>query len=150
MRATTLAAFLFAICVTAVGAGVPKAGPGLSGQAQAHDVAREAAEAPAAPLSETADGLRDERVIERRLGSGPAESIVVTEGDSIRLVLHAPEGTELHLHGYDIAGTAGPRAPVVMTFRAIHVGRFPIEAHGMEDSLGRRDRPIAYLEVRPE
>lgn len=46
-------------------------------------------------------------------------------------------------------GIAG--APVIMTFRADHAGRFPIEAHGTQaDALGRTDSGLAYLEVRPE
>lgn len=37
-----------------------------------------------------------------------------------------------------------------MTFRADHVGSFPIEAHGVKDVLGHTDRVLAYIEVRPE
>lgn len=89
-------------------------------------------------------------VIERTLGAGPAETIVVSQGQTVRLVLHAPAGVELHLHGYDLSGTAVDGAPVVMTFRADHAGRFPIEAHGVQDVLGRNDSALAYLEVRPD
>jgi hypothetical protein len=89
-------------------------------------------------------------VIERNLTEGPAETIAVTRGTSVRLVLHAPEGTDLHLHGYDVTGTAAPGAPIIMTFDAHHLGRFAIEAHGVEDALGRKDKALAYIEVRPE
>ncbi len=89
-------------------------------------------------------------VIERTLGEGPAETIVVSRGEIVRLVLHASAGIELHLHGYDLSGTASDDAPVVMTFRADHAGRFPIEAHGVQDVLGRTDSALAYLEVRPD
>ena len=89
-------------------------------------------------------------VIERTLGEDRAGTIVVRQGTTVRLVLHAPAGVELHLHGYDLAGTAADTAPVVMTFRADHAGRFPIEAHGVQDVLGRTDRVVAYLEVRLE
>lgn len=89
-------------------------------------------------------------VIERSLGEGKAETIVVPRGAAVRLVLHAPAGTELHLHGYDLTGTAGPDAPVIMTFDAHHLGRFPIEAHGIDDVLGRAEKALAYVEVRPE
>lgn len=89
-------------------------------------------------------------VVEHTLGDGPAGTIVVRQGAAVRLLLHAPAGTKLHLHGYDLAGTAVDSAPVVMTFRADHVGRFPIGAHGVQDALGRSDRPLAYIEVRPE
>jgi hypothetical protein len=37
-----------------------------------------------------------------------------------------------------------------MTFHADHPGRYPIEAHGVQDVLGRTDKALAYLEVRPE
>lgn len=88
--------------------------------------------------------------IERALGDGPAETIVVPHGTAVRLILHAAAGTELHLHGYDLSGTTADGAPVVMTFHAAHSGRFPIEAHGVEDVLGRADKALAYVEVRPE
>jgi FtsP/CotA-like multicopper oxidase with cupredoxin domain len=95
-------------------------------------------------------GAFEGMVVERTLGNGPPETITVRQGISVRLVLHAPEGTELHLHGYDLAGTAGAGAPVVMTFHASHVGRFAIEAHGIADALGRSEKALAYVEVRPE
>lgn len=100
----------------------------------------------------TGNGWADNGVaeIERTLGEGRAETIVVSQGTSVRLVLHAPAGVELHLHGYDLSGTAGEGAPVVMSFRADHTGRFPIEAHGQQDLLGRTASALAYLEVRPE
>ena len=88
-------------------------------------------------------------MIERTLGGGPAETIVVSQGATVRLVLHARAGTELHLHGYDLAGTAIDGSPVMMTFHAAHSGRFSIEAHGVQDALGRTEKVLAYLEVRP-
>lgn len=95
-------------------------------------------------------GASEGTVIERTLGDGPAETIEVTHGSAVRLVLHAPEGTEFHLHGYDLTGTAGPDGPVIITFLANHVGRFPIEAHGIEDGLSRAEKILAYIEVRPK
>jgi FtsP/CotA-like multicopper oxidase with cupredoxin domain len=95
-------------------------------------------------------GPSEATVIERTLGDGPAETIVVSQGTTVRLVLHAPAGTQLHLHGYELAGTATDTSPVVMTFHADHPGRYPIEAHGVQDVLGRTDKALAYLEVRPE
>jgi hypothetical protein len=104
----------------------------------------------AAEVILTKAGALKATVIERTLGKGPADTIVVTQGAAIRLVLHAPAGAELHLHGYDLTGTAGPDAPVIMTFDAHHLGRFPIEAHGIDDLLGRAEKVLAYVEVRPE
>lgn len=88
--------------------------------------------------------------IERTLGDGLGETIIVRQGAAVRLVLHAPAGTELHMHGYDLAGTAGRDMPVVMTFSAHRLGRFPIEVHGIEDVLGRKEKVLAYIEVRAE
>lgn len=99
-------------------------------------------------------GIEDSRsaevtVIERTLGDSPAETIVVSQSTMVRLVLHAPAGTQLHLHGYDLGGTATDTAPVIVTFHAYRAGRFPIEAHGVQDVLGRTYKALAYLEVRP-
>lgn len=104
----------------------------------------------AAEVVLTKSGAFDGTVIELEIGDGPAETIAVAQGAAVRLVLHAPEGTELHLHGYDLTGTAGSGSPVTITFDAHHVGRFPIEAHGIEDDLGRSEKVVAYIEVRSE
>jgi hypothetical protein len=95
-------------------------------------------------------GRFESTVIERTLGDGPAETIVVSQGVTVRLVLHAPAGTQLHLHGYDLVGTATEASPVILILQADHPGRYPIEAHGVEDVLGRTDRALTYLEIRPE
>lgn len=95
-------------------------------------------------------GSSEATVIERTLGDGPSETIVVGQGATIRLVLHAAAGTQVHLHGYDLAGTATDESPVVMTFHAHRPGRYPIEAHGVQDVLGRTNKALAYIEVRPE
>lgn len=95
-------------------------------------------------------GRSEATVIERTLGDGPAETIVVSQGKTVRLVLHAPAGTQLHLHGYDLAGTTTDASPVVLTFHADRAGRYPIEAHGVQDLLGRTAKALAYIEVRPE
>lgn len=91
-----------------------------------------------------------DKVIERRLGQGPAETIVLPQGAAIRLVLHVSAGIELHLHGYDLTAEADGEAPVIMTFQADRLGRFAIEAHGVKDALGRSHKAFAYIEVRPE
>ena len=95
-------------------------------------------------------GRSEMTMVELTLGGGPAETIVVRQGATVRLVLHAPAGTQLHLHGYDLAATAVDGSPIVMTFHAAHSGRFSIEAHGEQDALGRTEKVLAYFEVRPE
>jgi FtsP/CotA-like multicopper oxidase with cupredoxin domain len=123
--------------------------PASTGSAEAEQNMTGHAHNPASD-ADTAVAAFEGTVIERTLGEGPSETIAVTQGAAIRLVLHAPAGTEVHLHGYDLRGVAGSDAPVVMTFRARHLGRFPIEAHEHEDVLGRREKALAYIEVRPE
>lgn len=78
------------------------------------------------------------------------KTIEVSKGTDVRLVLHAENPLELHLHGYDLIARAAPGSPAVFTFRADRSGRFPLEAHGIEDLLGRKDRALAFVEVRKE
>ena len=81
--------------------------------------------------------------------NGLVETFQVAEGSLVRLKLTASKTTELHLHGYDIVATAEPDTPAVMTFRAVHAGRFAVVAHGGEDLLGREEAAVAYVEVVP-
>lgn len=138
----------FAVALTGAILLCATAGVGRSQDVSDHRPAHQVYGAvPAAPDTGETNGAI---VIEHPLNDGPARTIVVSQGATVQLVLHAPAGARLHLHGYDLVGTAADAAPVVMTFRADHVGRFPIEAHGVKDALGRTDKPLAYLEVRPE
>jgi hypothetical protein len=141
MHAIKLAAALAALCLLSKLASADSAVTEHHPTGHAHD-----------PVSDAtpATGASDTILIERVLGEGSSETIVVPQGSAVRLVLHAPAGTELHLHGYDLAGVSGPEAPVVWSFRAEHLGRFSIEAHGIEDVLGRKETALAYIEVRSE
>jgi hypothetical protein len=141
MRPTKLAAALTAVCLLSK--------PAIAGSAETEQDITIHAHGPVGDAEPSPAGIK-ETVIERTLGEGPSETIVVNQGAAVRLVLHAPAGTELHLHGYDLGGVAGHEAPVIMTFRAHHLGRFPIEAHGIEDVLGRGEKALAYIEVRSE
>jgi hypothetical protein len=87
-------------------------------------------------------------LIERTLGAGDAQTIVVAKGGAVRLVFHMGEATDLHLHGYDLTGTAAPGTPALFTFDADHTGRFAVVAHDDEGVLGRKEVPLAYIEVR--
>lgn len=121
-----------------------------SDDAARHEPADEADNVSEAQVSAANTGEFEGLVIERTLGGDTSETIIVARGAAVRLILHAPVGTELHLHGYDLSGTAAGGAPIIMTFDADHLGRFPIEAHGVADLLGRTDRALAYVEVRSE
>jgi hypothetical protein len=88
--------------------------------------------------------------IEHTLTEGSAETFNVVLGSEVHFVLHAKTELELHLHGYDLSATTAPGVPAVFSFRAEHAGRFAIEAHGLQDVLGRTDQAVAYIEVRYE
>lgn len=96
------------------------------------------------------EGTFNGTLIEHAFGNGPPETFRAIAGATVRLVLHADQDTKLHLHGYDLMATARPGSPAVFTFEANHAGRFAIETHGVEDLLGRTERALAYIEVRPE
>lgn len=142
MDANTIARALAGACMLAIAASTAAAGPG--------QVAADFRVLPESIGIRIAGSGFSGTTIERTLGSGPAEAVEVPRGATIRLVLHAPEGTEFHLHGYDAEATADSGEPAVMTFQADRTGRFPVEAHGVEDALGRSDRVLLYIEVLPE
>ncbi|MDU8946231.1 hypothetical protein [Ovoidimarina sediminis] len=89
-------------------------------------------------------------LVRRTLSDGNAETIIVTQGVLVRLILTSKIETELHVHGYDLVGVAGPETPAIFTFDAAHTGRFAIVSHGDHSLLGRREIAVAYIEVRPE
>lgn len=153
MHLTRLAVTITGVLLLCASSGIATAHDNKPHDNTAHDKAdptptHQAHESETEPPRKVADS--SVTVIERTLGVGAAETIVVSQGTTVRLVLHASAGVELHLHGYDLSGTAADGVPVVMAFRADHAGRFPIEAHGVQDVLGRTDSALAYLEVRPE
>lgn len=88
--------------------------------------------------------------ISETLALDNVKTIRVTQGAEIRLILHANEALELHFHGYDLSAEATPESPAIFTFHAYHAGRFPIEAHGIKDALGRKDKALVFVEVRTE
>ncbi|WP_340108662.1 hypothetical protein [Pikeienuella sp. HZG-20] len=118
----------------------------LASFASAHGTGRDhTAAAESAQDQDAFDGI----VIERRL-TGVAEVISVPLGGNVQLHLTTSEPTELHLHGYDLTARAGPQTVAVMTFHAVHAGRFPIASHGADDLLGRAEKTLAYIEILPE
>lgn len=96
-------------------------------------------------------GHRTETVVVELMLDGKAvKTVSVAQGEKVRLQVRTLQPTELHLHGYNLTGRAGPVEPAVFIFEARHSGRFPIESHGTKDLLGRREAALAYIEVRPE
>jgi plastocyanin len=77
---------------------------------------------------------------------GPAD-IVVTSGDTVRLVVTADAPDDIHVHGYDIERPAAPGSPARFRFRANLEGAYEIESHVAEDA--GRDPLIGRLTVEP-
>lgn len=56
--------------------------------------------------------------------------IIVSKGDTVRLVFTSNDRVMLHLHGYDIEKTVPAEGSAVIEFLANATGRFNITAHG--------------------
>ncbi len=61
----------------------------------------------------------------------------VTKGTTVRFVIVADRGEELHLHGYDLERVVRPGKPTVMQFVARIPGRFELELHEPDALLSR-------------
>lgn len=73
--------------------------------------------------------------------------VTVPLGAHVRLNVTGAGAAELHLHGYDVEAS-GRDGPAVLVFHAAHEGRFPVAAHVEGGLLGRRDKPMLFVEVR--
>ena len=70
----------------------------------------------------------------------------VRQNDQIVVRLTSDKPLHVHLHGYDIESDVAPNLVTTLRFTATATGRSPIEIHSNEP---RKQRPLAYLEVRP-
>jgi heme/copper-type cytochrome/quinol oxidase subunit 2 len=95
------------------------------------------ATAPSAP-----DPAADEIVVKGGKPEGGVQRIVVTKGDTVRLLISTDADHEVHLHGYDIARDTGPGKPARYRFKADVEGVFEME---LEDT----GEKIANLVVEP-
>ena len=97
-----------------------------------------------------ANAHAEDRVFELEVhGERPtAEPRVLAVGQNDRVVvrLRSDKPVQVHLHGYDIERDVVPNVVASMRFTATATGRFPIEIHSKE---AIKQRPLAYLEVRP-
>ena len=77
-----------------------------------------------------------------------AEPAVLTarQNDQVVVRLSSDKPLHVHLHGYDIEKDVVPNVVTPLRFTATATGRFPIEIHSKGTA---KQRPIAYLEVRP-
>lgn len=92
----------------------------------------------------------EERVLELSIHgaetSAKPQVLRVHENDQVVLRLTSDRPLHVHLHGYDIERDVGPNHPASLRFTATATGRFPLEIHSKQPG---RQRPLAYLEVRP-
>jgi hypothetical protein len=66
----------------------------------------------------------------------------VTQGERVRLIVHADVSDEVHLHGYDLTADVTPQAAARIDFVANAAGRFEVELEGAGD-------PLLELEIVP-
>ena len=92
----------------------------------------------------------EERVFELEIHSeGPTAKppvLTVRQNDQVVVRLSSDKPVQVHLHGYDIESDVVPNVVTSLRFTATATGRFPIEIHSKEPL---KQRPLAYLEVRP-
>jgi FtsP/CotA-like multicopper oxidase with cupredoxin domain len=95
-----------------------------------------AASAPA--QADPADGKRHVWDIVLKNGRRVSEPAVlqVHQGDDVTLRVTSNAPDELHLHGYNLTLQVSPQSPATLRFTAKLTGRFPIESHKTEASLG--------------
>jgi FtsP/CotA-like multicopper oxidase with cupredoxin domain len=72
---------------------------------------------------------------------GPT-SFTVTQGDRVRILVHADVSDEVHFHGYDLTADVSPDEPARIDFVANAAGQYEVE---LED-LGE---PLFELEIVP-
>jgi hypothetical protein len=96
------------------------------------------------------NSLAEDRVLDLAIHSGepPAKPSVlsVRQNDQVVIRLTSDKPLHVHLHGYDIESDVAPNVVTSLRFTATATGRFPIEIHSSDP---RKQRPLAYLEVRP-
>lgn len=72
---------------------------------------------------------------------GPT-SFTVTQGDRVRLLVHADVSDEIHIHGYDLSADVAPRGSGRIDFVANAAGVYEVELEGAGE-------PLFELEIVP-
>jgi hypothetical protein len=75
----------------------------------------------------------DRTVIEVTYRDGAVQgttSFTVTQGDRVRLVVHADVSDEVHFHGYDLSADVTPQDPARIDFVANAAGVYEVELEG--------------------
>ncbi len=65
---------------------------------------------------------------------GPT-SFTVTQGERVRLVVHADVSDEVHVHGYDLSADVTPQVPARIDFVAKAAGGYEVELEGAGELL---------------
>jgi hypothetical protein len=65
---------------------------------------------------------------------GPT-SFTVTQGERVRLLVHADVSDEVHLHGYDLSADVTPEEAARIDFVANAAGRYEVELEGAGEPL---------------
>jgi protocatechuate 3,4-dioxygenase beta subunit len=69
-------------------------------------------------------------------------SFTVTQGERVRLVVHADVSDEVHVHGYDLSADVTPQEPARIDFVANAAGVYEVELEGAGE-------PLFELEIVP-
>jgi heme/copper-type cytochrome/quinol oxidase subunit 2 len=100
--------------------------------------ANEAVAAPSSPPVDSADAKRRIWDIVMKNGKRVSEPAVlqVHQGDEVTLRVTSDAPDELHLHGYNLSLQVVPETTATLRFTAKLTGRFPVESHKTEATLG--------------
>ncbi|MES2152376.1 MAG: hypothetical protein V4508_21565 [Pseudomonadota bacterium] len=88
------------------------------------------------------------QIVQRKVAPR-APTLVVHQGDSVRINFTCDEAARLHLHGYDVLLALQPGRTGQMRVQADALGRFPVAAHGF-GSGHQHEVTLIYLEVQPK
>jgi hypothetical protein len=94
--------------------------------------------------------LGETRIVELAIRSEEvspkARVLSVLQDDEVVVHITSDRPLQIHLHGYDIESDIVPNVVTSLRFTATATGRFPVEVHYKQP---RKQRPLAYVEVRP-
>ncbi|HEX6400254.1 MAG TPA: hypothetical protein VF108_07285, partial [Actinomycetota bacterium] len=88
---------------------------------------------PTPPGSQAPDRTVIEVIYRDGAVQGPT-SFTVTQGDRIRLLVHADVSDEIHIHGYDLSADVTPQAAGRIDFVANAAGVYEVELEGAGES----------------
>ena len=97
-----------------------------------------------------ANAHAEDRVFELQIhgeaATAQSQVFTVRQNDQVTIRVSSDKPVQVHLHGYDIESDVAPNVVTTLRLTATATGRFPIEIHSRQ---AHKQRPLAYLEVRP-